>query len=251
MRCDLHVHTALSACAENLMSPRRVVEAARARDVELLAVTDHNASAHVRIVCHRARACGIAVLPALEVTSREEVHLLAYFAEIEHLEAFQRMVDEGLPDIPNDPEGFGPQVLYDAQDEIAALDERLRQVGTALSLDQIVERVHALGGLAVPAHIERPRHGLIAQLGFVDPEARFDALELRWQTWRREGRRPGDRQDGFALLSGSDAHFLNDVGRGAIDLPLASPTLDALRAALAIPRDPPRLQPPHSGERHA
>ncbi len=214
------------------MSPRRVVAAACSRGVELLAVTDHNASAHVEIVCRWARECGLAVLPGLEVTSREEVHLLAYFGEITHLAAFQRMIDEGLPEIANDPEGFGPQVLYDAQDEIDALDERLRQVGTALSLDQLVERVHALGGLAVPAHIDRPRHGLVAQLGFVDPEARFDALELRWQTWGREGRRAGDRQHGFALLCGSDAHFLNDVGRGAIDLPLESPTLAALRTAL-------------------
>lgn len=42
LRADLHIHTCLSPCGELAMSPRAVVEAARAAGLDLIAVTDHN-----------------------------------------------------------------------------------------------------------------------------------------------------------------------------------------------------------------
>ena len=218
MRFDLHLHSALSACADNAMSPRRIVDTAAERGINLLAVADHNASAHVGLCADWAARRGLRLLPAVEITSREEVHLLAYFFSIEALVDFQSLLDAHLPNLSNLPDVFGYQVLYDASDEIVGFDERLRQVGSALSIERLVESVHQREGLIVPAHVDRSRHGLIAQLGLVDADAGYDAVEITWTLWRRENHCPGDRAHGYPLVTGSDAHYLEDIGRGGIDL---------------------------------
>lgn len=239
---DLHVHSALSACAEDIMSPGRIVERARASGVTLLALTDHNASANTAPFLARARACGIAGIPGMEVASREDVHLLALFESIEVLGDFQHLVDDHLPADGNPVGIFGHQILYDAQDEIIDIDPRLRQTGTSIALETLVEQIHRRGGVAIPAHIDRARNSLTRQLGFVDPEAAYDALEITRHAWRREGRRPGETLEGFLLTTASDAHFLEDVGGGAMAVEAAAPTLPAVLAALR------RLKRAESGE---
>lgn len=220
MRCDLHVHTALSACADNSMSPRRVAETAAARGIGLLAVTDHNASAHALACGGWASRLGLRLLPAIEVASREEVHLLVFLPTFAALADFQSLVDASLPDQANLPEIFGHQPLYDRDsDQIVDVDQRLRQVGCSLSIDRLALEVHERGGVIVPAHIDRPRYGLIRQLGLVDEAAGYDGLEIAWPTWRGQGCSFGDQRSGYPLLTGSDAHFLDDIGRGAMDLP--------------------------------
>ena len=217
-RFDLHVHSALSACAEDVMSPRQVILRARDAGLSMLAVADHNASAHVQTARRLGGDLGIVVVPGMEVESREEVHILVYFTELPALAEFQVLVDQALPQQPNAPEVFGYQLLYDEQDEIVGLDERLRQVGTALGIEQIIRIVRGLGGAIVPAHIHRRRTSLLSQLGFVDPAADFDAVEVARPEWVKSGLRLGARVDGFPAIAGSDAHFLEDVGRLRLEL---------------------------------
>lgn len=195
------------------MSPRQILLRARAEGLTVLALTDHNASGHVPLARQLGRDNGILVIPGMEVASREEVHLLVYFAEMKALADFQELVDRNLPEEANSPEMFGEQLLYDDQDEIVGCDERLRQVGTGLGLEQIITTVHGLGGAAVPAHIYRRRYSLMSQLGFVDSTAAFDAVEIARPAWVKGDYRLGQRVEGFPALTGSDAHFLEDVGR--------------------------------------
>ena len=215
---DLHVHTALSACAENALSPRRIVERAHQNGVRLVGITDHNASANVRPAIEAGQRCGVVVLPGVEITSREEAHVLVFFDHIDALDEWQTVIDAHLPEESNITEVFGHQLLYDARDEIVDVDERLRQVGVSLGLDQLVREIHERGGIVIPAHVNRPRHSLTSQLGLIDPNAGFDALEIRWRDWCRDKHRLGDRLHGYPLLTGSDAHFLEDVGRVALEL---------------------------------
>jgi predicted metal-dependent phosphoesterase TrpH len=100
-RADLHVHTVLSPCAEVEMIPPLIVQKALEKNIDLIAITDHNASANVGAVIKVAEGTGLTVLPGMEVQSREDVHLLTLFESLEALEPWQALVDEALPDEPN------------------------------------------------------------------------------------------------------------------------------------------------------
>jgi len=51
-------------------------------------------------------------------------------------------------------------------------------VSADIALENAVARVNALGGIAIPAHIDRPANGLSALLGFVPPGLNAAALEI-------------------------------------------------------------------------
>lgn len=216
MLVDLHVHTALSACAENIMSPRRILERAAEKGIKVLAITDHNASRHVSVARRLSSQFDITIFAGLEVTSREDAHVLAYFPGDEALTCFQELVDNHLPDLDGLP--AGDQVIYDDQDEIIDLDPKPRQFGLDLGVNRLVEEIHSRGGRAVPAHIHRGRFSLTSQLGFIPPDSGFDAVELDWRDWRNNQWQAGKRCDGYPVLTGSDAHALNDVGAHAMTL---------------------------------
>jgi predicted metal-dependent phosphoesterase TrpH len=232
-RFDVHIHTALSACAENVLSPRQILSRARAARLDVIAVTDHNASANALVAVRLADAYGVRVIPGMEVASREEAHVLVFFEAAAALADFQELIDRGLPAEPNVPAVFGHQLVYDEQDEIVGIDERLRQVGTALTLEQVVAEAHQRGGLAVPAHVYRPRNSLWSQLGAIPAGAGFDAVELSRAHWRERGLRLGDRLAGYYALAGSDAHFLEDVGRFGLETREAAAASRFVLAALA------------------
>src|SRR5215211_430011 len=116
-RADLHVHTVLSPCAEVEMIPPLIVQSALEKEIDLIAITDHNASANVRAVQKAAEGSRLTVLPGMEVQSREDVHLLTLFEFPETLDQWQTQVDEALPSLPNNPDYFGEQFVVDETGE--------------------------------------------------------------------------------------------------------------------------------------
>ncbi len=217
-RFDLHIHSALSACGENVMSPARIIEKAREAGLNLLAITDHNASSQVEMSSRLGIKMGITVIPAMEVTSREEAHLLAYFSELSQLSQFQELIDAHLPKIPNNPRVFGWQLIYDERENIVETDDQLRQVGVNLGMDALIEHIHELRGLAIPAHVFRPRYSLTSQLGFIDPSEDFDGLEVCRRQWHLRHLCLGMKEAGFPLITGSDSHFLEDIGHDFLEI---------------------------------
>lgn len=231
-RFDLHLHSALSACAENTMSPRQIVARALDSRLDMIAVTDHNASAHAPLMARLGEESGLVVVPGMEVTTREEVHVLALFADLAGLRAFQETVDGALPEAQNDAEHFGLQLVYDEHDEVVDVDERLRQIGTSLGIDALTERIRACGGVAIPAHVFRGRNSLTSQLGFINPDGGYDAVEVSVRTWRQQGLRLGQRVAGFPVIVGSDAHFVEDIGRFCLETPTPVRTVPQLLGVL-------------------
>jgi len=219
VRVDLHVHTALSACAENTMSPAQIVARASAAGIDMLAVTDHNASANVDATIALGQAMGLRIVPGMEVTTREEAHVLALFDQPEALFELQTVIDDALPEEENLVGFFGMQLVYSDDDEISDVDGRLRQVGADLGLESIVCEIRKLGGCVVPSHVFRRRHSLTSQLGFVPEGADFDAVEVSRRVWVHDGYRLGQTVAGYPAVTASDAHFLEDVGRHSMDLP--------------------------------
>jgi 3',5'-nucleoside bisphosphate phosphatase len=230
-RADLHVHTCLSPCGELTMSPRRIVAESRKHGVDLIAVTDHNSAANAAAVMAAATGTTVAVLPGLELCSREEVHVLALFDEITAALTLQEEVYAGITAL-NDPDLFGEQVIVNAGNEVEGFEPRLLIGAANLSIDEIVRRVHALGGVAIAAHIDRESFGIIGHLGFVPPGLALDALEVSTAAGEGEIRRLSGKAPGMALIRGSDAHTPERIGEGVTRLLVAEPTCVELGRAL-------------------
>lgn len=188
------------------MSPRRIVEEARHQEIGLIAVTDHNSAGMVDAVAAACAEAGVHFLYGMELQTREEVHLLAYFNTSFLCRRFAEAVDPYLPDRPNEPEYFGDQVRVDVEETILDYEPRLLINSLDLGFDQAVALIRRFGGLPVPAHVDREAYGLIAQLGFVPEGLTFDLVETV----------TGTLPEGFgmaAAVCSSDAHSPEQIGR--------------------------------------
>lgn len=209
---DLHIHSALSACGEDILSPHLIIEQAERKKLGLISITDHNTIKHSLLAYQLSEDRPIRVIPGVELTSREEVHLLAYFPDRETLIQIEEVIERYLPKRKNNPLGFGYQIYYNQKGKIVGTDELLRQAALEISLDRLVEVIHQIGGLAICAHIDKSRFSLLSQLGFIDREADFDALEVSKYQWNKKEYQLGDTLEGFPVISGSDSHSLEDIG---------------------------------------
>jgi predicted metal-dependent phosphoesterase TrpH len=232
-RFDFHIHTALSACAENIMSPGQILSRAKSAGLDMIAITDHNASANVSVSIRFGNRLGIKVIPGIEVTALEEVHILGLFENLHELEDFQKLVDSTLPSGKNIPEISGHQLVFDYDDEITDIDENIRNIGLSLSSDRIISEIKKRNGYVIPAHIHKRVYSLISQLGFIDPNAGFDAVEIAAPIWIRDGFKIGQKIEGYPVISGSDSHFLEAVGRFHMEIP---ETADNLKDLMSIIR---------------
>ncbi|MCL5998503.1 MAG: PHP domain-containing protein [Chloroflexi bacterium] len=228
---ELHVHTVLSPCAEIEMIPPLIVQEALDHGINLIAITDHNASANVRAVQTAARGTELAVLAGMELQTREEVHLLCLFDTAQQVEDWQATVDLFMPGIENNANLFGEQFVVDESGEYIQTEKRLLITSADLSLHEAVEGVRALGGMAIPAHVNRKAFSLIANLGLVPTDVPFDALEISRHLSIDEAVRQYPQLKGYPLIQSGDVHRLDEfLGKNVFKV--EAPTVSELRLAL-------------------
>ncbi len=145
-RADLHIHTVLSPCANLEMSPGNIVRIAKEKNLDLIAITDHNSTLHCSLVRELAAEENIALLCGAEVTTREEVHCLTYFRDLSTLGLFQKYLDLYRPAIPYQPEKLGYQVVVNRAEKIIRTIRDYLNVALNQSIDQVEKEVHRLGG---------------------------------------------------------------------------------------------------------
>jgi 3',5'-nucleoside bisphosphate phosphatase len=212
-KADLHIHSVLSPCGDLEMSPRRIIGRAREMQIDILGISDHNSTRHGPLMRRLGMESGIFVLTGAEVTSREEVHCLAFFENDFQLEIFQQYLVTNLIPFPNDPDRFGHQVVVDENDNIIGQEENLLVYAIDQSIEEIVKVVHEHNGLFIPAHVNRSRNSILSQLGFIPDGLNIDALELSRHTTREEFLRSNPGLSGYTFIQSSDAHFPGDIGR--------------------------------------
>jgi 3',5'-nucleoside bisphosphate phosphatase len=208
---DLHVHTVLSPCAEVEMIPPLIVERALALGLSMIAVTDHNSSANAGAVMEAARGTGLVVWPGMELQTREEVHLLCLFNQLGCCEEWQSVVRQHLPDLQNREEFFGPQFVVDASGDWRRTETQLLSVSADLGLEEAAAQVKELGGIVIPAHVDRPSFSLMVNLGFVPSGLKADALEVSSRFVPPDGRGKWPFMAGWTLLVNGDAHRLVEI----------------------------------------
>jgi PHP family Zn ribbon phosphoesterase len=214
------------------MSPRALVERARAVGLDLIAVTDHNTTENSGAVIEAAAGTGLAVLPGIELTTAEEVHLLGLFEACADMGPFQGEVYRNLPDLPAKMKFVDDQVLVDADDYVTGFCRRCLFGATRFSVQETVRLIHGHGGLAVACHIDRDSFSLISQLGFIPPGLGLDAVEVSPRMSAAEARATLGPFDPLPIVRFSDAHKPEEIGTVVTEFVVDGPGLDEIRRAL-------------------
>jgi len=212
-RADLHIHTVLSPCGDLEMSPVNIVKFAKEQRLDIIGITDHNSTKHCKLTRELASRNNIFVLCGTEVTSKEEVHCLTYFETDEQLDAFQLFLDQKLPEISNENNRFGYQVIVDENENIIEEENRLLISAIDASMDQIEQKTHELGGLFIPAHIDRPKFSIISQLGFVPFDLNADAFEISAKTNLDTFLQKNKYLKDKSFIKSSDSHYIEHIGQ--------------------------------------
>jgi predicted metal-dependent phosphoesterase TrpH len=229
---DLHIHTCLSPCADLTMSPKRIVNMALNKRLRIIGICDHNSAENVQATVNAAYNKSLTVLPGMEVTSVEEVHLIALFDEIDKVLNLQNIVYKHLIRGKNKKELFGEQIIANEFDEIEGYNTRLLIGATTLSLSEIVKYIHKNDGLVIAAHVDRMSYIIIGQLGFIPDDLNLDALEISKSRIIAQVHKNIPESKEFPLIFSSDAHELKDIGNSTTTFLLAHPNIEELHLAL-------------------
>ncbi|RIJ46244.1 PHP domain-containing protein [Maribellus luteus] len=231
-RADLHIHTVLSPCADVEMSPANIVQRSKESGLSIIGIADHNSTRNAWLVKELAQKEGIFVLTGAEVTTKEEVHCLAFFETQTELLLFQAYLEENIGKIPNKDGHFGYQPVVDADENILEMVPYYLTSALNKGISNVQKKVDELNGIFIPAHVNRPLNGLFSQLGFLPPRLRFDALEVTGQTKPAHIRERYNIGKEVSLVYDSDAHFPEDIGRSFSSFYLEEVSFSEIKMAL-------------------
>lgn len=213
---DLHIHSALSPCGDDDMTPNNIINMAKLGGLDIVALSDHNCCSNVEAASRVAKECDVVFLPAVEFETAEDIHVLCLFPDVDTAQKFDKeIITPNLPSIENNERIFGRQVIMDSLDNEIGIDSRYLINATAISISEIWTIVDGYGGIAIPAHIDKTTKSLISVLGMTDPSMHFKVFELSKNA-------PADFTDtqfslkdmGYTYIYNSDAHYLCDIADG-------------------------------------
>ena len=209
---DFHIHSLLSPCGDKDMTPNNIVNMAMLSGLDAVAVSDHNSIGNVRSAMEVGKACGVTVIPAMEVETAEEVHILTLYPSIDSAEEAYKEVYKSLPSIKNRPEIFGEQVYMDAEDNIVGYEDKLLISPTSLSINNLFDLVRSVGGLFIPAHVDRHSYSVLTNLGFIPDD--LDIRQIEVSKYVEDlpaylSNRPDLEK--YFIFRNSDAHYLQDI----------------------------------------
>ncbi len=237
--CDFHLHSCLSPCGSLDMSPSAIARAAKKAGLDAIALTDHHSALNAPAFAAACRREDLHALYGMEICTAEEIHCLALFDTPEAALGLGTFLYDRLPDFPNIPDKLGDQAVVDESDGVLDLVPRYLGNATDLSFIQLPGLVAAHGGLFIPAHIDRPAFGVLAQLGLLPPESGPILEVTRHRLPEMQSLYGASR----TLVTFSDAHRLADIGRAATLIEADGFSLSALRDALLARRATPGLRP--------
>lgn len=231
---DLHIHSCLSPCGDDDMTPGNIAGMAAVKGLDVIAVTDHNSCRNCPAVMAAAAEYGILAVPGMEINTSEEVHAVCLFPTLEAAMAFDAYVYERLVPFPNNEEIFGKQQLYDEADQICGTEPNLLINATEISFDVLWELVRGYGGVMFPAHVEKTANSLISNLGFIPPDSQFRTAELKDLKKLHEMRKAHPYLEQCRIISNSDAHYLEQIKEPELTLHTEGRTAKDVIQALLV-----------------
>lgn len=231
---ELHLHSCLSPCGDDLMTPNNIAGMAMLNGVRIAALTDHNTTKNCPAFFEACAKVGVIPVAGMELTTAEEIHMLCLFASLEEAMAFDEVISEHRLKIKNRPDIFGEQQILDGEDELIGVEEDLLIAATDLDLDSADELVRKMGGVCLPAHVDKQASGLLGILGMFPPTPVFHSIELHDLRCREEYARKYPEMRSAVILQNSDAHALDQMNMEppSILLDTAEESDEAVRKAL-------------------
>ncbi len=234
LKYDLHIHSCLSPCGDNDMTPNNIAGMAMLGGIQVAALTDHNSSKNCPAFFEACRKLGIVPIAGMELTTAEEIHMVCLFPTLESALEFGEFVDQNRMKIKNRPDIFGEQLIMNAEDEVIGQVDDLLIPATDLDIFTAAKEVFSRGGAAYPAHIEKPADSIIAMLGDIPAEAGFFAAEVK------DPERIGELCERYPILksmvivSDSDSHLLEGLAGEPheLELDINSDHEDEIRVAI-------------------
>lgn len=208
---DLHLHSCLSPCGDDDMTPANIVGMASIKGLDVIALTDHNSCRNCPAAMFHGETYGVTVIPGMELCTAEEVHAICLFPTLDSALEFDVYVYEHMLPIKNKEAIFGKQEIRDTQDEITGTVENLLINATDISFDQVFPLAESFGGIAYPAHVDKNSTSILSNLGFVPPDSSFTCAEFHdfKNLHKIQKEHPYFLQ--CNTISSSDAHYLEDI----------------------------------------
>lgn len=209
----MHIHTCLSPCAEISISPKRIVEKAYQEGLNMIFITDHNTTENSEAAMKTSENFkDLMVYPGMEITSKEEVHTLALFENIDDAYKTQNYIYKYLPNAINEQE-YKEQIIANENNEVEGFLKKSLFNAVDISVGDIVNLIHDNNGLAIAAHIDRESFSVIGQLGFIPEQLNFDALEISPNMSLEKAKETyKEYSSKYRFVTGSDSHSLDSIG---------------------------------------
>ncbi len=208
---DLHIHSALSPCADNDMTPNNIVGMSIIKKLDVIAVTDHNSIGNCNAIIKAAEDTALIVVPGMELQTTEDIHVLCLFKDMDSAKEFDQIVQEKMMKIKLDEKLFGEEILYNEKDEETGRLDYLLLVSANLSLDETIDMVDRVGGFAIPAHVHRRQNSILSNLSFVPKNQKLTALELYNPSDRELVFEKNNEMKFYDYVYNSDAHRLGFI----------------------------------------
>ena len=232
---DFHIHSGLSPCGDNEMTPNNIVNIAKLYDLDVIALTDHNSTLNCKAVMDLGKEIGLTVIPGMELCTSEEVHLVCLFPDIEKATKFGNHVRSTLPPIRNKPTVFGEQLVFDKDDNVLGFEHTLLITASTISANDAVNIVEDYGGFCYPAHIDRNSYSIISNLGTIDDSFRFTCAEVSDMDNLETLKKQYPYLNELKILSGSDAHYLEHLKLKEHYIEAEENSIEAIFEALKSP----------------
>ncbi len=213
------------------MSPRNVIHTVKEMKIDIIALTDHNTFSNCDVYEKVCRQNDVVFIYGVEIQTAEDIHLIALFANRKEAMAFNDELYRVLPNVKNNPDFFGDQVIIDENENIVRFEDKVLINSIAWTLDETCKQLDKYDCFYYPAHINAETYSIIGQLGFIPPDLNFSALEITAKCELNKFLNTYPHLGTKTFIRSSDAHYLNEIGSGFTRFYLEEPTIKEMRFA--------------------
>ena len=232
---DLHIHSCLSPCGDNDMTPGNIAGMAYIKGLDVIALTDHNSCLNCGPAMKAAEEYGIICIPGMEINTMEEVHAVCLFRTLEAAMDFDSYVYKRLIKVKNKPDFFGHQYVYDYEDRIVREVEDLIINATEIPFTGLWELVRGYDGVMFPAHIDKSSDSLISNMGFIPEDSGFVTAEVKDLSKLHGLKDAHPYLRDCRIISDSDAHYLEHIHEAEHTILTEERTADSVIETLLTP----------------